>query len=120
MKYNLIQEKSFAFAIRIVNAHKFLVARNKEYVISKQLLRCGTSIAANIEEAIGAQSAADFISKLSISYKESREASFWIKLLYATGYLDDKLSKSLSKDIEEIKKIIAKILITSKEKRTSS
>jgi four helix bundle protein len=77
---NIIQIKSFAFAVRIVGAYKLLINEKKEYVLSKQMLRSGTSIGANIEEAIGGQSKADFISKISISYKEARETIYWIKL----------------------------------------
>lgn len=79
------------------------------------MLRSGTSIGANIEEAIGAQSRADFIHKLSVAYKEARETSYWIKLLYATDYLNKELSTSLISDIDEICRIIGKIQITTKQ-----
>ena len=111
---NIIQEKSFAFAIRIVNIYKYLKLEKKEFVLSKQLLRSGTSIGANIEVSIGGQSKADFISKLSISYKEARETLYWIKLLYATDYLPKEIADSLIKDSEEICRIIGKIQITMK------
>lgn len=111
---NLIQQKSFALAIRIVNAYKFLTIEKKEFILSKQLLRCGTSIGANVEEAIGGQSKADFISKLSISYKEARETLYWIKLLKETNYLSIEMADSLLLDAEEICKIIGKIQITMK------
>lgn len=114
-KENVIQEKSFAFAVRIVNSYKFLTDKN-EYVMSKQLLRSGTSIGANVEEAIGAQSTKDFLSKISISYKEARESMYWIKLLMATNYLNEKTGKSLLTDAEELCKIIGKIQITLKKK----
>jgi four helix bundle protein len=78
---NIIQHKSFAFAIRIVNLYKYLTSEKKEFVLSKQLLRSGTSIGANIEESIGGQSEKDFLSKLSIAYKEARESIYWLKLL---------------------------------------
>jgi four helix bundle protein len=90
---NILQAKSYAFAIRVVNLYKNLIAKKKELVISKQILRCGTSIGANVEEAIGAQSRADFISKLSIAYKEAREASYWLRLLKDTGYIPLPSSK---------------------------
>ncbi len=77
-KYNILQEKSFAFAVRIVNLYKYLCDEKKEFVLSKQVLRFGTSIGANIEEAIGGQSDKDFLSKLSVSYKEARETTYWI------------------------------------------
>ncbi len=80
--------KSFAFAVRAVNAYKFLVEEKREFIMSKQLLRSGTSIGANAEEAIGGQSGPDFLSKMSIAYKEARETKYWIRLLQATGYLD--------------------------------
>ncbi len=86
MKNNIIAKKSFLFAVRIVKAYQYLVKEKKEYVLSKQLLRNGTSIGANIEEAIGSQSTAEFLAKLSISYKEARETDYWIRLLNETGY----------------------------------
>ncbi|MBP6414503.1 MAG: four helix bundle protein [Bacteroidia bacterium] len=115
MKENIIQQKSFAFAIRIVNAYKYLTEQKKEFVLSKQLLRSGTSIGANVEEAIGGQSKKDFIAKVSISYKEARETKYWLNLLTATDYLDEKLSKSLLDDAEELCKILSSILLTTKQ-----
>jgi len=106
--------KSFAFAIRTVKAYKYLVEDKKECVLSKQFLRSGTSIGANAEEAVGGQSKADFISKISIAYKEARETKYWIRLLVATNYLDETQAKNLLDDLEEILKIIGKIQITSK------
>ena len=114
MKDNVLLEKSFAFAVRVVKAYKYLIGEKTEFVLSKQFLRSGTSIGANCEEAIGGQSKADFISKLSIAYKEARETKYWIKLLLATDYLDELQAKSLLADLEEILKIIGKIQITSK------
>lgn len=113
---NIVQLKSFAFAIRIVNLYRYLIAEKKEYVLSRQLLRSGTSIGANIEEAIGGQSNRDFISKVSISYKEARETIYWIKLLQATAYLSDQEASGLLNDAEELCKILAKILITHKSR----
>ncbi len=115
MKENVIQQKSFVFAIRIVNAYKYLTEQKKEFVLSKQLLRSGTSIGANVEEAIGGQSKNDFIAKISISYKEARETKYWLNLLTATDYLDEKLSKSLINDAEELSKILSSILLSSKQ-----
>lgn len=97
---NVIQTKSFAFAIKVVNTFKTLQSE-KEYVLSKQLLRSGTSIGANVEEAIGAQSKADFISKFSIAYKEARETLYWIKLLMATDFLSKETGEDLISDAEE-------------------
>lgn len=115
MKENIIQQKSFAFAIRVVNAYKYLTEQKKEFVLSKQLLRSGTSIGANVEEAVGGQSKKDFIAKKSIAYKEARETKYWINLLTATGYLDEKLSKTLLDDAKELCKILSSILLTSKQ-----
>jgi four helix bundle protein len=111
-QHNIIQEKSFAFALSIVNACRMLSGEKKEFVLSKQLLKCGTSIGANVEEAIGAQSKADFIAKLSIAYKEARETGYWIRLLKETQYLSYQEAKSLLSDIESLKRIIAKIRLT--------
>lgn len=115
---NIVQEKSFQFAIRIINVYKFLKVQQKEFVLSKQLLRSGTSIGANIEEAIGGQSSKDFISKISISYKEARESIYWIKLLIATDFLDENMGNSLLNDAEEICKIIGKIQVTMKSRNS--
>ena len=117
MKDNVIQKKSFDFAVRIVNAFKYLRETKGEYVLSKQLLRCGTSVGANIEEAIGAQSTADFISKLTIAYKEAREVMYWLKLLIATQFLGPKIGESLLHDAEELCKIIGKIQLTTKSRK---
>jgi len=114
VKKNVVQEKSFCFALRIVKLYKYLKENKKEYILSKQLLRSGTSIGANIEEAIGGQSKNDFISKISVAYKESRETLYWIKLLRESNYLNQKQSESLIDDCEEIIKIITKIQKTMK------
>ena len=115
---NVIQQKSFAFAVRVVNLYKHLLAKQQEAVLSKQLLRCGTSIGANIEEAIGAQSEKDFFATLTIAYKEAREARYWIKLLRETLYLSGQEANSLLLDIEEICKIIGSIQKTIKFRNT--
>ena len=108
-KDNIIQIKSYDFALRIVKLHKHLSHEKKEFVLSKQLLRSGTSIGANIEEAIGGQSRKDFFAKLTIAYKEARESHYWIRLLKDTDFLSDKEAETLLKDIEEILKIIGSI-----------
>ncbi len=113
---NVIQDKSFAFAIRIVNAYKYLKSEKQEFVLSKQMLRSGTSVGANVEEAIGAQSPADFLHKLSIAYKEARETLYWLKLLQATNYLSEEMSQSLLSDCTQICKIIGKIQTSLKHK----
>jgi len=109
MKENIIQIKSYEFAIRIVELYKYLCEEKKEFVLSKQLLRSGTSIGANVEEAIGGQSRKDFMAKLSISYKEARETHYWIRLLRDTNYLTKEKSKPYLLEIEEILKIIGSI-----------
>ena len=108
-KDNVVQIKSFAFAVRIVNVFKYLSEEKKEYILSKQLLRCGTSIGANIEEAIGGQTEKDFFAKLTISYKEARETHYWIRLLKDTSYLSNEEAQSLLIDIEELLRIIGSI-----------
>ena len=115
---NIIQRKSFAFAIRIVGLYKYLTNEKKEFVLSKQLLRSGTSIGANIEESIGGQSDKDFLSKISIAYKEARESIYWLKLLQATDYLSQEQADSLLFDAEEICKIIGKIQLTVKSRNS--
>ncbi len=109
MKENIILVKSFAFAVRIVKVYQYLCDEKKEYVLSKQLLRSGTSIGANIEEAIGGQSEKDFFAKLTIAYKEARETHYWIRLLTETNYLTNEENKSLLNDTEELLKIIGSI-----------
>jgi len=106
---NIIQTKSYAFAVRIVRLYQHLSVEKKEYVLSKQVLRCGTSIGANVEEAIGGQSRADFFSKLSIAYKEARETSYWLRLLKDTDYLTASQFDSIHADAEELCRIIAAI-----------
>lgn len=102
---NVIQIKSYAFAVKIIKIYQFLSNDKKEFVLSKQLLRSGTSIGANIEEAIGGQSSKDFY----IAYKEARETHYWIRLLRDTNYLNKEESENLLEDITEILKIIGSI-----------
>lgn len=109
---NVIQTKSYDFAVKIVLACKSLMEDKKEFVLSKQLLRSGTSIGANVEEAIGGFSKKDFYFKLTISYKEARESLYWIRLLHDTGYLNLEDKTRLLHDCEEILKIIGSILKT--------
>lgn len=116
MKNNIIQIKSYNFALRIINLYKYLTQQKSEFVISKQILRSGTSIGANIEEAIGAQSKKDFIAKLSISYKEARETRYWINILRDSNYIEIRAADSILNDCEEICKIIGKIQKTIKIK----
>lgn len=106
---NVIESKSYAFAVRIVRLYQHLCLEKKEYVLSKQVLRCGTSIGANVEEAIGGQSRADFVSKMSIAYKEARETSYWLRLLKDTDYLTPSQFSNIHSDAEELCRIIASI-----------
>jgi four helix bundle protein len=119
-KENVIVEKTYAFAIRIVKCYKYLTTEQREFVLSKQMLRSGTSIGANVEEAVGGQSEKDFYSKLNISYKEARETHYWLRLLRDTEFLDKKISESLLKDNEEILKLIGSIIKTMKSKIPNS
>lgn len=113
-KDNIIQIKSYNFAIKIVRLCKQLMDEQKEYILSKQLIRSGTSIGANIEEAIGGFSKKDFYFKLSISYKEARESSYWIRLLHDTGYISEERKQELLNDCDEILRIIGSIQKTLK------
>ncbi len=120
MKENIIQWKSFELAIRIVKFYRYLSEEKKEFILSKQLVRSGTSIGANIEEAIGGYSEKDFLHKITISYKEARETLYWLKLLYATDYISQNEFNSLHDEIEEILKIISSIQKTIKNKQISN
>ena len=112
---NIIEEKSFRFAVRIVNLNKHLQTNKKEFVLSKQLLRSGTSIGANISEAQQAQSRADFLSKLEIALKEASETKYWLRLLYATEYLTADQFESMHQDCSEIEKILVSIVKSTKK-----
>jgi len=114
MKNNILLEKSYKFSIRIIRLYQHISKLKKEYVLSKQILRSGTSIGANIEETIGAQSIKDFRARLSIAYREARETNYWLRLLRDSGYITDKQAESVLKDCEELLKIIGKIQKTLK------
>lgn len=116
MKENIIKQKSFEFAIRIVKLYQFLAESKKEHVISRQLLRSGTSVGANIREAEQAESKNDFIHKLSISLKEINESIYWLEILVATNYITNKEFESINADATEILKILTSIIKTSKTK----
>lgn len=111
---NVIENKSFQFAIRIVRLYKFLCEEKKEYILSRQLLSAGTSIGANVTESQQAQSKPDFVSKISIALKEASETKYWIKLLGATEYLSENQTKSILDDCVEIEKILVTILKSAK------
>lgn len=106
----MVYDKAFDFAIRIVNAYKYLCEIHKEFVMSKQLLRSGTSIGANIAEANGAISDADFSNKMSIAYKESLETKYWLSLMKATDYLTEKTFESMFADADELSKMLFSII----------
>ncbi|MBX7152989.1 four helix bundle protein [bacterium] len=114
---NVIKNKSFAFSVRIVNLYKFLSTKKKEFVLSKQVLRSGTSIGANIEEADGGISKADFSNRISIAYKEAKETHYWLRLLHETGYLNKESFDSIMSDCNEICKILFSILKTTRIKK---
>jgi len=119
MDKNVVLDKAFNFAIRVVNLYKFLCKDKKEYTLSKQLLRSGTSIGANINEAQAGQSKKDFIAKMAIASKEARESKYWIRLLIETKYLDkeSKHTESLLSEIEEIIKLLTSIVKTSQNSK---
>ncbi len=114
MKENVIKDKSLKFAIRIVKLYQYFVEEKKEFVISKQILRCGTSIGANVRESDFAESKADFIHKLSIAQKECNETLYWIELIYLTNYLSETEYVSINKDAIELIKLLTSIIKTSK------
>lgn len=118
-KDSILYKKALAFAVRIVRLHRVLVDEKKEFVLSKQCLRSGTSIGANIAEANGAISHADFSLKISFAYKESLETKYWLLLLKETDYLSEKACSSLYRDADELSKILFSVLKTMRLKRAS-
>lgn len=114
MNKNILKDKSFQFAIRIVNLYKHLTEKQKEFVLSKQILRCGTSVGANIREAEFGQSKLDFIHKLSISQKEINETLYWLELLKETGFMNREEFESMNADAIEIIKLITSSIKTAK------
>lgn len=114
MKKNNLYEKAYAFAIRVVKGYQFLSKEKREFILSKQLLRCGTSIGANISEANGAISKADFSSKISIAYKESLETKYWLNLLHDTDFINYKTFNSMHEDADELCRILFSILKTTR------
>ena len=117
---SLVYQKAYAFSIRIVKAYQHLCEKKKEYVLSKQLLRCGTSIGANIAEANGAISDADFSSKMSLSYKESLETKYWLSLMKDTDYFTEKAFESLYADADELSKMLFSILKSTRISKTDN
>jgi len=116
-KENVVLERAFSFAVRIVKLHKYLVEKHRAYSLADQLLRAGTSIGANVTEAQDAQSRKDFIAKLSIALKEAKESRYWIELLVATEYLDPEATHvvSLKKDTAELIRLLTAIIKSSKQ-----
>jgi len=114
MKESILGAKSFAFALRIIKLYQFMLKEHREFVLSKQILRSGTSIGANIEESVHAQSKLDFLNKLSIGQKEASETNYWLRLLKDSGYLEARLAASLVGDCEEIQRLLAASIKTAK------
>ena len=116
MKDNILKEKSYSFALRVIKAYKFLNQEQREFILSKQMLRSGTAIGALIREAEHAQSKADFINKMNISLKEANETEYWLMLLKDSDYIDEKSFVSIHKDCAELIRLLISIIKTSKEK----
>ena len=114
MSDSIIKNKSFSFAIRIVNLYKFLIENKREYVLSKQLLRSGTAVGAIVREAQNAESSADFVHKLGMAQKENDETLYWLELLFETHYLDEKEFIRIQQDANELLKMIRSSIMTSK------
>ena len=114
---NVIVDKSKAFAIRIINMHKYLNKEKKEFILSKQIMRSGTSIGANVKEASRAFSKPDFYTKMGIALKEASETEYWLELLIETDYITEKAGESLMTDCDELIKLIVAIVKTSKERQ---
>ena len=112
---NVIVIKSKAFALRIIKLYQYLCQEKKEFVLSKQVLRSGTSIGANVKEGVCGHSKADFYAKFYIAYKEASETEYWLELLHESGYLDDKSFESIYHDCQELIRILASITKTQKE-----
>ena len=115
MKDNVVVNKSKAFAIRIIRLYQYLLSEKKEYILSKQLLRSGTSIGANVKEAIQGQSKKDFTAKMQISLKEASETEYWLDLLHETDYLDENQFISINNDCVELIKLLTAVIKQSKE-----
>ncbi len=114
IKESILKQKSFRFAVRILNLHKYLKKEHNEFILSKQIIRCGTGIGALIREAEHAESRKDFIHKLSISLKEANECKFWLDLLVDTSFITKQMYESLNKDCEELLKMLIASIKTSK------
>lgn len=112
---NVLKSKSFAFALRIIKLYKYLIGEKKEFILSKQLLRSGTSVGALIREAQNAESKADFIHKFAIAQKECDETLYWMELLFHSDFLAEKEFQSIYNEASEILRIIKSSILTTKE-----
>lgn len=119
MNENIIIEKSKSFALRIIKLYQYLNESKKEYVLSKQILRSGTSIGANAKEGVSAQSKADFYAKMYIAYKEANETEYWLELLHESGYIETNAFESIYADCKELIKILAAITKTQKTSKNN-
>jgi len=115
VRTNLIEKKSFRFSILVINLYRYLSEEKKEFILSKQLLKSGTSIGANIKEALEAQSKKDFLSKMNLSLKEARESEYWLELLIEAKYLETEEARHLLTECNEICRILNSIVKTTKE-----
>jgi four helix bundle protein len=120
MGESIVKNKSFHFAVSVVNLYKLIQSERKEFVMSKQLLRSGTSIGANVREAINAQSSADFVHKLAIAQKECDETIYWLELLKETGFINESEFNSMNNEATKLLKIIRSIILTTKQKTQNS
>ncbi|ALW83944.1 four helix bundle protein [Hymenobacter sedentarius] len=118
-KDNVLYDKSYAFAVRVVKAYQFLSSEKRKFVLSKQLLRCGTSIGANVTEANGAISDADFSAKISIAYKECLETKYWLNLLHDTDFITPKMFESMFADADELGRMLFSILRSTRKLRNA-
>lgn len=116
MTKNILRDKSLAFVIRFLRLYKFLTQQKYEYIMSKQILKSGTSISANVREGQNGESTKDFIHKYSIAQKECDEILYWLELLYKTDYISEESSNSMSQDATDLLKILKSSILTSKNK----
>lgn len=119
IKKDSVRDKSYAFALRMIKMYQHLTKDKQEFILSKQVLRSGTSIGANIEEASGAQSNKDFLAKMTIAYKEARETHYWLRLLHDSGYFTENAAISILNDCEELLKMLASIKKTTQSRLNS-
>ncbi len=111
---NLVIEKSYDFSVRITKLYRYLCEQKREYNLSRQILRSGTSIGANVEEAVGGVSRKDFLNKLSIAYKEARETNYWLRILRDAQFIKQEMFDSMNRDCDEVTRIIFSIIRTTK------